>query len=107
MPPSIIANTGLAFSMKISREEDKNVFMNKIGKDPRIDDKNILKFLPKMPTGWCICKAGRTFDYKEAEPVLIAVDRLDLDPPSNKELNEILNDKEVTIKLSANQYSIK
>lgn len=99
MPPSIIANTGLAFSMKISRKEDKEVFMNKIGKDERIDDKNILKFLPKMPTGWCIAKAGRTFDYKDAEPVLLQVDRLDLDPPNNKELLEIMKQREISLQL--------
>ena len=99
MPPSIVANTGLAFSMKISREEDKNVFMNKIGKDPKIDDKALLKFLPKMPTGWCIAKAGRTFDYKDAEPVLVAVDRLDVDPPTNQELKEIMKKRELVLRL--------
>lgn len=95
MPQSIIANSGLAFSGKISREEDKDVFMNKIGKDPKIDDKPLLKFLPKMPTGWFICKSGRTFDYKEAEAVLVAVDRLDVDPPTNKELLKLMEKKEL------------
>lgn len=99
MPQSIVANTGLAFSGKISREEDKNVFMNKIGKDPRIDDKNVLKFLPKMPTGWFMCKSGRSFDYKETEAVLVAVDRLDVDPPTNKELLDIMKLREITLKL--------
>lgn len=99
MPSSIIANTGLAFSMKISREEDKNVFMNKIGKDARIDDKQLLKFLPKMPTGWCIAKAGRTFDYKDAEPILVAVDRLDVDPPTNGELLSIMQNREIALRL--------
>lgn len=93
MPQSIIANSGLAFSGKISREEDKDVFMNKIGKDPKIDDKPLLKFLPKMPTGWFICKSGRTFDYKEAESVLVAVDRLDVNPPTNSELLKLMEKK--------------
>lgn len=102
MPQSIVANTGLAFSMKISREDDKKVFMNKIGKDEKIDDKALLKFLPKMPTGWCIAKAGRTFDFKDAEPVLVAVDKLDCDAPTNKELLEIMENREVMLKLKNN-----
>lgn len=97
MPQSIIANSGLAFSGKISREEDKDVFMNKIGKDPKIDDKPLLKFLPKMPTGWFICKSGRTFDYKEAEAVLVAVDRLDVSPPTNNELLSLIEKKELNM----------
>lgn len=99
MPQSIIANTGLAFSMRISREEDKNVFMNKIGKDPKIEDKALFKFLPKLPTGWCVAKSGRTFDYKEAEPVLLSVDRLDVKPPTNKELLDLMNYRKVKLAL--------
>lgn len=103
MPPSIVANTGLAFSLKISREEDKDVFMNKIGKDSRIDDKTLLKFLPTMPTGWCIGKTGRSFDYKDTQPVLFAVDRLDLNPPKNDELREIMKNKSILMSLKDKQ----
>ena len=103
MPSSIIANTGLAFSLKISREEDKDVFMNKIGKDSRIDDKPLLKFLPVMPIGWCIGKSGRAFDYKETQPVLFQVDRLDLDPPTNAELKEIMKKREILMEFKKNE----
>lgn len=95
MPQSIIANAGLLFTLKISREEDKDIVMEKIGRDPKIDDKPLKKFFPKMPTGWAICKSGRTFDFKEAEAVLVAVDRLDIDTPSDEELTNIMALREI------------
>lgn len=90
MPQSIIANAGLLFTFKISRAEDKDVVMEKIGRDSKFDDRPLRKFFPKMPTGWAVCKSGRTFDYKEAEAVLVAVDKLDVEPPTDEELLNLM-----------------
>lgn len=95
MPQSIIANAGLNFALRSVREVDKDVIMNSFGKDPKIEDKAVLKFLPLMPIGYCICKASRGFEYKEQAPVLIAADRLDVDPPTDSELKAIVQLAEI------------
>ncbi len=93
MPSSVIANSGIVFIGKLKREDDINVAVKTIGKDARYDDRDIAKWFPRCPTGWFVCQTSRTFDFKDAEPILIQVAKLHLDPPSNKELDEIMKGK--------------
>ena len=69
-----------------------------IGKDARYDDRDIAKWFPRCPTGWFVCQTSRTFDFKDAEPILVQIARLNLNPPTNQELDEILETKR-TIKM--------
>lgn len=86
MPSSVIANSGLIFSGKISRPDDVMTIIRKIGREERYDDRDILKWFPRSPIGWFVCRSSRNFDFKESEPVLVKVDALNVDPPSNYEL---------------------
>ena len=90
MPSSIVANCGLLFIGKISQPEDIQLAVTMIGRDPRIDDKDVVKWLPKSPTGWFICRSNRGYDYRDAEPVLVQIEPLNNSQISNSELDSIL-----------------
>lgn len=90
MPSSIIANAGLVFAGRTKRDTDINTVMYCIGKEPRIEDRDIFKFMPKMQTGWFICQTGRTFNYKDSEPVLVNIAPLNQRKMTNDELDGIL-----------------
>lgn len=101
MPSSIIANSGLVFAGKLKRPEDINVVVRAIGREERIDDRDVVKWFPRAPIGWFICQGSRTFDFKDAEPYLVQISRLNINPPSNIELDEILLQKEALAQLRA------
>lgn len=94
MPSSVIANSGLVFVGKISRKEDVEVVIRKIGREERIDDRDIVKWFPRSPIGWFVCRSSRNFDFKETEPVLVKIEPLDVKNPSNEELLHIMAVKE-------------
>lgn len=91
MPSSILANSGLIWAGRMSIEDDINAVMAILGKDSKIDDRPIKKFFSLTPTGWFICKQSRTFDYKDSAPVLVGVDRLDVDDVTDDELSDMMN----------------
>lgn len=95
MPSSIVANSGIIFAGKLNRPDDINVVVRAIGKEERIDDRDVVKWFPNSPIGWFVCKTGRNYDFKEAAPILVQISRLNINPPSNIELDEILTDKEI------------
>ena len=86
MPSSVIANSGLVFAGKISREDDVKTVIRKIGREERYDDRDLLKWFPRSPIGWFVCRSSRNFDFKEVEPVLVKVEPLDVNPPTNEDL---------------------
>ena len=88
MPSSVIANSGLLFSGRMANVDDIELMLGTQGKEVKFEAREIKTFMPKCPTGWFICKSSRTFDYKESEPILVAVDRLDVQKVTNEELEE-------------------
>ena len=86
---------------KISQPEDVNLAVRMIGREERIDDRDVVKWLPKSPTGWFICRSNRGYDFRDAEPVLVAIEPLNNASISNNELNEILVQKEIKAALTA------
>lgn len=86
MPSSVIANSGLIFAGKISRPDDVMTIIRKIGREERYDDRDILKWFPRSPIGWFVCRSSRNFDFKESEPVLVKVEPLNVETPNNYEL---------------------
>lgn len=101
MPSSIVANAGLIFAGRTVREEDVSTIMRAIGREPRIDDRDLVKWFSQMPIGWVVAKTSRNFDYKVSEPFLCQVSPLNLKAPSNLELDIILAQKEANQILAA------
>ena len=93
MPSSCVANCGLLFAGKISRADDVTLVIRKIAREERYDDRDMLKWFPRSPIGWFVCRSSRNFDFKESEPVLVHIDPLGVAPPTNNELNSIISEQ--------------
>ena len=93
MPTSVIANSGIVFIGRLKRADDITVATKTIGKDERYDDRDVAKWFPRCPTGWFVCQTSRTFDFKDADPILVKIAQLNLARPENDELDEILGRK--------------
>ena len=86
MPDSVVANSGTVISHAVSTPKAQETVMTKIGKDLRIDHRQYGRFLAKIPQGRAIvCSKGRG-GYLDADPVLVAPDLLDHEPPSDEVL---------------------
>lgn len=94
MPSSVIANSGLVFAGKISRPEDVTTVTRKIGREERYEDRDLVKWFPRSPIGWFVCRSSRNFDFKDTEPSLVKIEPLNVDPPTNDELLHLLALKE-------------
>lgn len=94
MPSSVIANSGLVFAGKISRQDDVSAVIRKIGREEKFDDRDLVKWFPRSPIGWFVCRSSRNFDFKEVEPILVHIAPLDVEPPTNEELLHIIALKE-------------
>ena len=94
MPTSIIANAGLIFSGRLERPDDVTAVVRAVGREERIDDRDLVKWFPRSPIGYFVCKSARGFDFKDAEPVLVQIARLDTETPTNLELSDILTERE-------------
>lgn len=91
MPKSIIANSGLVFAGRLKTADDIKVVVRAMAREDMFEDRDLVKFHPRMPTGWFVCQSSRTFDIKDSEPILVQVARLNINPPSNAEIDEILS----------------
>jgi hypothetical protein len=95
MPKSIIANSGLVFAGKVVSEDDVNVIVKTLARDPRYDNRDYAKWFPRSPIGWFACRSSRTTTFTETEPVLVKIAMLNVKAPSNAEIDEILTHREV------------
>ena len=91
MPKSIIANSGLIFAGRLKTADDIKVVVRAMAREDMFEDRDLVKFHPRMPTGWFVCQSSRTFDIKDSEPILVQVARLNINPPTNAEIDEILS----------------
>ena len=90
MPGSIIANCGVSMVGRLVKAEDITVAVRGLGREERYDDRDMVKWLPRSPTGWFICRSSRGYDFKDAEPVLVKIAPVTLTKITNSEIDEIL-----------------
>lgn len=100
MPSSIMANAGLVFAGRLKRTDDITTVVRTIAREERYEDRDIVKWFPRSPTGWFICQTSRGYNFLDAEPVLVKIAALNFDPPSNDEIDEILTQKKINIMLN-------
>ena len=93
MPKSIIANSGLVFAGRLKTQDDITTVIRSVAREERYDDRDLVKWFPRMATGMFVCQRSRTFDFKDAEPILVQIARLNAVPPSNIELEEIISNQ--------------
>ena len=99
MPKSIIANSGIIFAGKVKTEDDVNVIVKTIAKDPRFDDRDVAKWFPRSPTGWFVCQSSRTYNFTDIEPVLVKISMLNVTKPSNSDIDDILAERDARLAL--------
>lgn len=106
MPKSIIANSGIVFAGKVKTEDDINVIVKTIARDPRFDNRDVAKWFPRAPTGWFVCQSSRTFNFTDIEPCLVKISKLNVTRPSNSEIDEILAERDVRKTLAESKESV-
>lgn len=92
MPRSVLANSALKI---IGRQDDKDDIertIAQIGKDGLIADRVFKNWLPDQPIGWFIIKSSRNRDFTMNAPMHVLIEYLDVTPPSNEELEHILEE---------------
>ncbi len=90
MPKSIIANAGLIFAGRLKIPDDITTVIRSVAREERYEDRDLVKWFPRCPTGWFICMSSRTFDFKDSEPILVKIAPLNTKAPSNAEIDEML-----------------
>ena len=100
MPASIIANSGLVFAGKLKRPDDVTTVVRSIAREDRYEDRDLVKWFPRSPIGWFVCQSSRGFDFKDAEPILVQIAPLNISPPSNQEIDELMKQKEALIAIN-------
>ncbi len=93
MPKSIIANAGLIFAGRLKIPDDITTVIRSVAREERYEDRDLVKWFPRSPTGWFICMSSRTFDFKDSEPILVKIAPLNTKAPSNAEIDEMLTMK--------------
>ena len=95
MPKSIIANAGLKFAGRLTIPDDVSTVIRSIAREDRYEDRDLVKWFPRSPTGWFVCMSSRTFDFKDSEPVLVKIAPLNTKAPTNSEIDELMTLKEI------------
>lgn len=101
MPKSIIANAGLKFAGRLTIPDDVTTVIRSIAREERYEDRELVKWFPRSPTGWFVCMSSRTFDIKDSEPVLVKIAPLNTKAPTNSEIEELLTMNELKKHLAA------
>ena len=95
MPTAVIANSGLLFVGKTSREKDMDIVLKALGKDGIRTDIEFKKFFPRMPVGEFICKISKSESELEQEASMVKVAPLNIEVPDNEELENIIRDNKI------------
>lgn len=96
MPKSIIANAGLIFAGRLKIPDDITTVIRSIAREERYEDRDLVKWFPRSPTGWFICMSSRTFDFKDSEPILVKIAPLNTKAPSNAEIDEMITMRQLS-----------
>ena len=95
MPRSVLANSALKIIGRQDDEDDIKKSIVQIGKDAMIADRVFKNWLPDQPTGWFIIKSSRNRDFTKNAPVHVLIEYMDVEPPTNEELDLIIQEGEL------------
>lgn len=90
MPRSVLANSAIKIIGRQDDEDDIKKSIVQIGKDAMIADRVFKNWFPDQPTGWFIIKSSRNRDFTKNAPIHVLVEYLDIEPPTDDELENIL-----------------
>ena len=96
MPKSIIANSGLVFAGRLKTPDGITTVVRAIAREDKFEDRDLVKWFPRSPTGWFVCMSSRTYDFKDSEPILVKISPLNLRAPTNAEIDELMTVRSVS-----------
>jgi|GEM_PF-947451 len=83
----------LAVFKLVSETRDKpdvTMTTEMLARDSRLDHREVKRFLTRLPVGWSIVRKMRTTNLTETEPVLIKWDYIETKPPTDQEINNLV-----------------
>lgn len=95
MPSSVLANSAIKIIGRQDRKEDIETSIVQIGKDGLIADRVWKNWLPDQPTGWFLIKSTRNRNFTDNAPMHLLVEYMDVEPPTDEELDAILQTTEI------------
>lgn len=95
MPRSVLANSAIKMIGRQDDEMDIQKSIVQIGKDGLIADRVFKNWLPDQPTGWFIIKSSRNRDFTKNAPAHVLIEYLNIEPPSDEELDSIIQMGEI------------
>lgn len=94
MPNSVVANSGLVFIGRSTSEKDVTTSLATLGYDPRFDVP-VKRFIARIPIGEFIISIKKGEHDVDQVPTLVKVSQLNVDIPSDEELEIIINRNEL------------
>jgi hypothetical protein len=89
LPAGIVPSCNNGFFFRSKEKDDQEAILVYIGKSAKgFVDQRYQRFLSRMPTGYCICKLGRTQDIHEVEPILMRPMIVPMTTPTESALRE-------------------
>ena len=91
IPLTVRQNCPNLFIFKLTNEEDLKLVMRSIGRDERIDHRDIIRYIANKGIGYSTVKIGNVTDYLKAQPVEVLFDYQKITRISDNELKNIPN----------------
>jgi len=93
LPEGFLSSSRITILMGLDDADDIKLGVTKVGKvtSGMTEDLPWMRLLQRMEVGWAVCKFSRMADLKEMEPTLIKFHKIDVDPPSNAEIDALLS----------------
>ena len=91
IPLTVRQNCPNLFIFKLTNEEDLKLVMRSIGRDERIDHRDIIRYIANKGIGYSTVKIGNVTNYLKAQPVEVLFDYQKIKRISDDELQTIPN----------------
>lgn len=89
LPKAIVQNSTGVIAHRAEVEKDKQIIVSKSGKEYRLEDRDLFKYLSRMSRGDAVTRFGFFEEYLDSEPVLMHTKPLTLTEPTNEELQKL------------------
>jgi len=92
LPEGLLSSSRITILMGLDDVDDIRLAVTKVGKvtTGMTEDLPWMRLFQRMAVGWAVVKFSRLAELKEMEPTLIHFHKIDVDPPSNDEIDMLL-----------------
>ncbi|MDD3627131.1 MAG: hypothetical protein PHV06_07415, partial [bacterium] len=90
IPLTVRQNCPNLFTFKLTNEEDLKLIMRSIGRDERIDHRDLIRYISNKGIGYATVKIGNVEDYLKAQPVEVKFDYQKKPRITDEEIRDII-----------------